>query len=324
MGVRPTAPEGDTTTFPDRLLFMAEEDLDASAILYEAGHYPQSVFLLQQAVEKAAKSFSICFRIITEDEAVRQIQHRPLNIVRKTAKTITQGLRSIPGEPRAMVHLSSADFDLPQFIKSIDATEREIDTYLNSLETFDLSEADASGLVTTLKETHDVFESILQPIEKEGIPEFMYDQMSVYLEQFFRSFYASSRIPETEKEEMIQKIPEITREILGKRDQLETFLFVIMDTVESMLLLFHLARATGPHAIKARYPDTKTGFDPLAYYTPDRPIVAAIPDLHTHTGIVLERLDRLYDFIASPPEIADLTTTCDPRVTLPTHQEGHP
>lgn len=303
---------------------MAKEDLDTSIVLYDAGHYPQSVFLLQQAVEKAAKSLSLQFRIITEDEAARQIQHRPLNIVKTTVKKINRSLRSIPEEPGNLSHFSSAGVDFSQFIENINATERELATYLNSLETFDLSEADACGLVTTLKDIHETFESILQPIEKEGIPASMYDQMSTYLERFFRSVSASPHIPEKEKAEMIKKIPETTREILGKRDQLEMFLFVIMDAMESVLLLFHLARATGPHAIKARYPDTKTGFDPLAYYTPDRPIVAALPDLHIYTGIAIERLDRLYDFIASPPEMANPTTVDDTGVTLPTHQEDHP
>jgi len=304
--------EEDTVTVPTRLLSMARKDLNASIVLYDAGQYPQSVFLLQQAVEKASKSFSILFRITTEDEAARRIGHRPLNIVRTTVKRINHSLRSVP-DIRA--HTSDTNFD---------ANERELAAYMDSLEIFDLSEADANELVATLKETHDVFESTLQPIEKEGIPASMYDQISVGLERFFQTYYSSSTLPETEKVEMIKKIPETTREILGKRDQLEIFLFVFAGLIESVLLLFHLARATGPHAIKARYPDTKTGFDPIDYYTPDRPIVAALPDLHTYTGIVSERLDHLYDFIASPPGMADPTTVDDTGVTLPTHQEDHP
>jgi uncharacterized protein (DUF1778 family) len=324
MEVRPPAHEEDTATFPDHLLFMAMEDLDASVVLYDAGHYPQSVFLLQQAVEKAAKSFSIRFGIITEKDAALRIGHKPLTIARETTKTFTDGLRPLPKEPEALAHFSDLGFDLPKIVESVDLIESGINTYLNSIETFDLSEADARAIVATLKDTHVSTEQALKRLDTEGIPDAAYEQMVMRLEQTYRSFYASLDIPEAKKAELIEGIPEITREILGKKDQVESTLFMTLTLTEPLFLLFHLARATGPHAIKARYPDTRTGFDPLAYYTPDRPIIAALPDLHTHPGIGLERLDRLYDLIASPPEMADLTTTCDPRVTLPTHQAGHP
>lgn len=300
---------------------MAREDLDASIVLYDAGHYPQSVFLLQQAVEKAAKSFSIRFGIITEKDAAHCIGHKPLNIVGTMVKKINRNLRSIPDTE---AHVSDAGFEAPQSPKSVDATERELDAYLKSLETFDLSETDAHELVAALKETHDSFASLLQPVEKEGIPAPIYDQISVDLERFYRIYYSSSALPETEKAEMIRKIPEITRETMSKWDQMEPFLFVFAGLMESMFLLLHLARATGPHAVKARYPDAKTGFDPLDYYTHDRPIVAALPDLHTYTGIVLKDLSRLSEFIASPPEMTDLTTAGDSSAVPPAHQEDHP
>jgi len=322
--VRSTAHEGDAVPFPDRLLFMAMEDLDASIVLYDAGHYPQSVFLLQQAVEKAAKSFSILFGIISEKDAALRIGHKPLTIARETTKTFARDLRSLPKEPEALAHFSDLGFDLLKLVESVDLIESGINTYLNSIETFDLSEADARMIVAALKDTHASTEQALERLDTEGIPDAAYEQMVMRLEQTYRSFYASLNIPEAKKADLIGGIPEITREILGKKDQVESTIFMTLTLTEPLFLLFHLARATGPHAIKARYPDTKTGFDPIDYYTPDRPIVAALPDLHTYTGIVIERLDHLYDFIASPPEMADPTTVDDTGVTLPTHQEDHP
>lgn len=303
---------------------MAREDLDASIVLYDAGHYPPSVFLLQQAVEKAAKSFSIRFGIITEKDAAHHIGHKPLTIARETTKTFTRDLRSLPKEPEALAHFSDLGFDLPKIVESVDLIESGINTYLNSIETFDLSEADARTIVAALKDTHDSTEQALKRLDTEGIPDAAYEQMVVRLDQTYRSLYTSLDIPEAKKAELIEGIPEITREILGKKDQVELVIFMALTLTEPLFLLFHLARATGSHAVKARYPDAKTGFDPLDYYTPDRPIVAALPDLHTYTGIVLEDLDHLYDIISSPPVMADLTTADDSGVTLPPHPEDHP
>lgn len=306
---------------------MATEDLDASIVLYDAGHYPQSVFYLQQAVEKAAKSFSIRFGIISEKDAALRIGHKPLNIVRKTTKTFTTGLRSLPKEPEALAHFSGLGFDLPKIIENVDLIESGINTYLNSIETFDLSEADTHEIVAALKSTHDSCDQALQNLDTKGIPDAAYEQMVMHLEQTYRSCYASLEIPEAKKAELIEGIPEITREILGKKDQVELVIFMALTLTEPLFLLFHLARATGPHAVKARYPDAKTAFDPLAYYTPDRPIVAALPEFHTYTRTALDRLDHLYDLVGTPADEKDrepaapIHELCAIPATL---QENHP
>lgn len=323
----PTAYEEATVPFPDRLLFMATEDLDASVVLYDVGHYPQSVFLLQQAVEKAAKSFSIRFGFITEKDAAQHIGHKPLNIVRKTTKTVTTGLRSLPGEPEALTYFSDVGVDLPKIIKSVDLIESGINTYLNSIETFDLSEADTHEIVAALKHTHDSCDQALQNLDTEGIPDAAYEQMVMHLEQTYRSCYASLEIPDAKKAELIEDVPAITREVLGKKDQVESIIFMTLTLMDPLLLLFHLARATGPHAVKARYPDAKTAFDPLAYYTPDRPIVAALPDLHTYTRTALDRLDHLYDLVGTLADEKDREPAApvhDPHATPATLQENHP
>lgn len=318
--------EEDTVPFPDRLLFMATEDLDASVVLYDAGHYPQSVFLLQQAVEKAAKSFSIRFGIITEKDAVRRIGHKPLNIARKTTKTVTTGLRSLSDEPDALTYFSDLGVDLPKVIESVDLIESGINTYLNSIETFDLSEADTHEIVAALKHIHDSCDQALQNLDTEGIPDAAYEQTVMHLEQTYRSCYASLEIPDAKKAELIDGVPAITREILGKKDQVESIIFMTLTLMDPLLLLFHLARATGPHAVKARYPDAKTAFDPLTYYTPDRPIVAALPELHTYTRTALDRLDHLYDLVGTLADEKDREPAApvhDPCATPPTPQENH-
>jgi len=78
---------------PKNLLDIAKSDLDASERLYKGGLYPQTVFYLEQSIEKTAKAFGLEVGIIEEEELQSlghhhekifiQIQDRILELLNK-------------------------------------------------------------------------------------------------------------------------------------------------------------------------------------------------------------------------------------------------
>lgn len=57
-----------------KLLEIAESDLEASNTLYEKGFYPQSVYMLEQSVEKANKALGL-FTGIIDSSQLKDVSH---------------------------------------------------------------------------------------------------------------------------------------------------------------------------------------------------------------------------------------------------------
>lgn len=336
MEVRPTVHKEDTTTFPDYLLFMAMEDLDASVVLYDAGHYPQSVFLLQQAVEKAAKSLGFFFQIITEKEAVNFVRHQPLNIVKKThnkfADYINKANKSAQNIPELKARLTAIGLDPSKLEKAIKPMTHTIGEYLRKSEIYDPTENEIQNIIADLNDKSTLLDLVIQKNLDEGIQEKDYRELKEQLTTAYTDSIVSQDISEAQKTEWLQNLQDSLPEIIPSKEQLEYLVLIMIACFEAVYVLFQLARITASHAERARYPDPKTAFDPLCYYTSDRPIVAALPELHSYTGIALERLDYLYELIESAEgaiksmfgSCSENATMLDPSAIPSVHQEGHP
>jgi len=66
---------------------MAKSDLEASKTLLSNKHYPQAIFLFEQAVEKGVKSIGLCMNIVTEEEC-KEIGHKTWNILKLIVKRV--------------------------------------------------------------------------------------------------------------------------------------------------------------------------------------------------------------------------------------------
>lgn len=65
------------------LLITAEKDLESVLLLYNSDLFSNSVFLLQQAIEKIVKSFGLEAGIINENELKNKISHLPHKVIIK-------------------------------------------------------------------------------------------------------------------------------------------------------------------------------------------------------------------------------------------------
>jgi len=83
--------------FAKKLIEVAESDLKAAEVLLKSRMYPQAVFLIQQALEKAIKAVAIELEVITPEEARKDVGHyiveKFVNYVIKDAKRIWDELQ---------------------------------------------------------------------------------------------------------------------------------------------------------------------------------------------------------------------------------------
>ena len=59
--------------YAKKWLEIAKKDKEASIVLYKNGYYPQSVFFLQQTVEKRTKGFLILFLSLFSSENIKDL-----------------------------------------------------------------------------------------------------------------------------------------------------------------------------------------------------------------------------------------------------------
>jgi len=65
---------------PYNFLEIAQSDLRAAECLFKNGFYPQSLFFLQQSVEKATKAFSIKVGLLKNEKEIKSYSHKSSTI----------------------------------------------------------------------------------------------------------------------------------------------------------------------------------------------------------------------------------------------------
>ena len=66
---------------------VALSDVRSARILYSRGYYSQSIFLLQQSVEKASKGFGLLMGAVQPDvKQLYSIGHAPLRVLRSSSE----------------------------------------------------------------------------------------------------------------------------------------------------------------------------------------------------------------------------------------------
>jgi hypothetical protein len=291
------------SSIADRFLYLAIEDLEASILLYHRGHYPQAVFLLQQSVEKMVKSLGFFFTIINSKEANTVIGHKPLNLLKKTsldiANMVHKGHRELGGVPEVQKFFKEVGFDSAAADASIDAKVAKIIDDLKKTEEYDLSKKHLRLLVKGTQKRSDKNHAATQKILEEGLTDSAYVALRKNLEDLVGTFLQSETLFPLQKNfNPIKTRDLVVSQILPNKESTESNLIFVQILGDCALALIPLARITAPHAVRSRYPISDECFDPLEYYTHDRPVVAVLPDLYPLARRAAEQIDLLYDLMA--------------------------
>ncbi len=282
----------------ERLIAMACQDLEASAVLYEKKHYPQAVFLLQQAVEKSTKSFGLYFSIIAESDVKGNIGHLSVKIFEKSMKKFNKSVINIKEaseEVPRLGHIIAILGNLDPAIAEIDTTKQlEIlrECSKNPKRYRDLSLEYLEDILNDIKEVEEDVD-IMKKVAMLNV-EIPDDITSHIINEYVDLMYLLSTSPNHKLE--VEKAKEDLYSLFADKGSLQIFAVILNELNSVSIYLLSLSIILQPHAIAARYPDN--GFNPIKFYTPNRPLIQKLPDLIEITKRAVKRLNNTMSRIA--------------------------
>lgn len=287
----------------DSLLFIALEDLDSSIILYHREHYPQSVFFLQQAVEKAVKSLGLLFEMVVEEDLRRKVGHNPLEVYKRPVHKISTELpvlnRELDTHPEFKEIFYVSGIELDELASVVKNLQDQFDAYLSNIVSDNLSTDALSAHLSVIKSFNGEIEDAEKKIREGGISDEDFAAIQDNLRNQLEALFVTIPIPSEQKEAMRNELNLFFTTFLPNKEFFEYLVYVLLKTVRIGHRLFYLSIITSPHATKSRYPEGN--FNPLQFYATGSPLIDALPELQEITQYTLEEMDVLYDLIFDPP-----------------------
>ena len=276
------------------LLELAKRDLKAAECLSSQKLYSYSVFHLQQAVEKAVKSFGIWNKIITEIEAKNTIGHEAwklyLNIVDQTKNRMIKLKEVLNKFPK---------LNETGLIKELNLSEWE-DKIQNYKQAFNFLSRDALNLSFSNEKLQTIMNEICK-LKKE-LKEIFLSEITLNeeelndfrkkLHEFFDAM-SESEIDSTITDEVKNQLINVVT------PQLIASIFKVMKEFFSKLIfcslsLFYLSLIFSSHAVKSRYP--QDDFNPLEAYNDKMPLIQMLDFFIRITEETLEDLDYILHY----------------------------
>jgi len=272
--------------YSDNLLHVAEADLRASGILYEAQCFPQAYFSFQQAVEKMIKALGLTLDILTVEELIG-IGHDQFKIYRKFIKQfetkIESHLKVMEHYDAAKNHPVHQSFQFEKIPDDMDKARR----FFDSLKNIDLVNID--------EETVDFCINEVSNMEKQ---ERHLDILRHEVEITDRmtqlgDWIGSLGTPEAIgiKEELILFLSDKL-----KRDDyyktVNNHMWVIVDYTYIQAALYFFSLLTIQHSSRTRYL-SDDGTSPLTLYTKEMPVINRLPRMLELMGEAIERFKSI-------------------------------
>ncbi len=280
---------------------MALEDLESSEILYQYKKYSQSIFYLQQAVEKGFKAYGIKFSLPKNDP--QQNHHNPLLMVTKLIEQQRRKQNMILRDNDRYSRINDAlkkmgvSYD-DIYLEFKENSVKVTNTIDENAHEYDVSNEKLITLIEDMNVITSKFNDIKNVFDSETtskIVNLIFDLTPHILDENQLSSIVSEDIPIEQKKEKLTKAFEGIRNMDGVSDFNDKFMSMLFLMLGSFILFINLALITIPHAAIARYPQNKISFDPYAYYTDELPLVQHLPELQTYTRVALEWLEKLYN-----------------------------
>lgn len=269
------------------LLDIAKQDLKSAKFLFENGLYPQAIFYLQQAVEKAVKSFAIMTNAIKERE-VKAIYHYPLRIteqlLNKQKEKLERLNNALGAIPKLKETLLLRDVNFDEVRGALDKSQEAISSIQSKPPIF-LSKQEIIQLFGNLKELE---KEITSAFESSPPPE-VTDMWKRGVLEFVDVLYEYNP-PEVEKlrKELNALSPNFLEKIIDETKPLLIDLYCVYFS------LFYLSIITFPHAVSTRYPNGES--NPLDIYKKDFALVELFDLCAEKVEKTLTKIENLKNF----------------------------
>lgn len=272
------------------LLEMAKRDLEAAKILYSSGLYPQSIFYLQQSVEKMTKSFALRFKIITENELL-EIGHNSLLILKKlieghgeTLDTICDAINKIPkfGDLTIIKELN-----IPDQYEDLEKTDVMFNDIIKvKKELLFYPEEYIIQLFNELKQIESEIEKAQSELVEEDFQKLK--EILLQISDEFCDKFPQISLQKIDKHELEEYIS--SKEFI---ELLKKIISAIFDSIYIFPSLIYLSMITFPHAIIARYPQDE--LNPLKIYTDKLPIIRFFGECTKIMEKTIKKVESMYE-----------------------------
>lgn len=293
----------------DSLYAVAVEDLEASRNLYEIGNYRHSVFFLQQSVEKATKSLSLHLNVITEEELKGKIGHYPPEIYKKFITQIMDGISDLITEaindPDMRRQISSTELGINTFLIDVDRTKNNVNVYIDSFRgNYNLSNNELLDLLCQLKASNSQCKEFSATVDRY-LSEEQFNKHLKNIKLIVNILLFIAPVNKKEKDEFKSSFNNLLDSLCPKREFYEYLIHAVISLVYSGLLLFYLSLITAPHAMRARYPESKDNFSPEIFYNGELPLVKKLDQIIFFTSRAIEEVGKFYSIIFYFPQISE-------------------
>lgn len=297
-------------------LKLAIEDLRAAEYLLDGKFFPQSVFYLEQSVEKAVKSLGLRLKVITEEEAGTEIGHEAWRIHFKIFNALAEQVQPFRGllEQYPQLHenrwIKLVERYSSEFMGKIDELDKlkaqmspkkrdkEFRALMYKLRMLSQSNEQLGKVLEELDRLSDTIRELSKTIEQlaEDIKKVKEtDQYKLLLQQLsssapsqYQSYIEELRKLKLSDKDELSTVEDFKNLLMVQYERLSKFVFCLFS-------LFYLSIVFVPHVTTSRYPDGHSNeSDPLKAYDANTPLIRMMGRFIDQTKKVLETLDELY------------------------------
>lgn len=282
---------------------IAINDLDCSIILYDSKYYPQSIFYLQQAVEKAVKSHSIFFNMLNEEELKNKIGHNPQQIYKKQVNRFSQGCialnKDLVNYPGSQILFESSGIDFGEFASNIKQSQYEFNEFLTKNTKYNLTNEELQACLFGIENFNIEIKNMERKITEGAINDEQLTLLKEKCKDQLVSMIMSLNISDEQKKEIKDRSELLLKYLFPKKEFLGYMFKSMIKFFKISQNLFYLSVITSPHSVKSRYPENN--FNPLLFYGPECPLIERLPEMHEIVKHTLQEMEILYDFILNKP-----------------------
>lgn len=263
------------------LLDIARSDLHAANLLLKENHYSQAIFFTHQSVEKVSKYLALESEAVSHERLHKEIGHDPVKGFRLTLQRLKEKIdeqllssafrnNKIPDDL-----YDNIDAKIDQFVelssKASDLNEGQLNAVIMLLTDLDTNSRGISGQQTALLNEGDLIHSL--------------KEIGLINDQDVAAITS-----------MIEKNGKY-RDYLKKIASAYTH--QLPDYLNATVAIFYLSVVFADHAVSTRYPNPRTGTNPLTLYTNDAPIVKHLRLFHYHLNKAIRAIIEFNDKLAA-------------------------
>jgi HEPN domain-containing protein len=251
-------------------LEIAKIDLLAAKYLLSQHLYSHSIFHLQQAVEKSIKYFGISQKIISIDEAKKNIGHDTWKLYLKIFRECES--RIIKLEEFFIKSKKVKEASLIKNLNWLFKSRNNIQKYeqMFNFSTEDLFDISLSNeqLQTIIDEIQKVNENLKKAVSTEIVKE---GEMSEYRRKVYELLDVIANVNPNINKNIVKKELDAMITLQLVTSLFETLKEYIIKLAFCSVCLFYLSIIFSPHYVRSRYPED--GLNPLEIYTTNMPLV---------------------------------------------------